>query len=962
VVTTATGVQRKIEVGNDITTLSVDSIRQVAPITSVTDLLETRVPGLTVVHSSGTPGDPSRLRLRGAGSIQMNNDPIVIVDGMRVYASQSDSRNQNLAPSKAGNASGGGLGGNPYNAPSPLDQIDPNNIATIEVLKGPSATAIYGSDAASGVIVITTKRGEAGPTRWSADVSQGVNWLPGEWPTNYYRFGHTLAGASTLCAWNDLTCAIDSTVAFQALNDPRYSVFAHGSDQQVTLTVSGGLPTLIYNLTASGGNTLGNLKLPGSEIQRYDSLYGLIPHTLVRPDRYTTWSGAGTLTASPMPTMHATLQSSLFNSTQHRSALDGALTQLSGRYLSPTTLAGPLLHGEYERATADQLTANNSVALQWQPRSWLPLQGSAGINTMQRNDVSYVPYGIYDDEFDANQNWNCTFIFCGDTTGSYGLGRGTSRVMTVTVGTAIPTFAQKVTVAVGGNFYSTNTADFAVYTDQLAPGVSEPTTFLTPCVEGSSALCNSPTRQSTFHQSTYGWYVEPRLNVLSRFFMSPGFRLDGGSGAATSSSKVGGLSAFPKMDFSYIAIDRQSERPLWGFLSLLRPRLAFGYAGTQPAPSDKLRLYNIGSYSNSPAGQSGLTSQDQTGCGPLVTLDGKTPIPAVCINALGNTQLRPERSSELEGGFDATLWQGRLSITYSQYNKTRQDAIIAIPVAQSVYSAGGSPFSIQKNIGVIRNTGTEVQLNATPLESRSIGWTLGANFSKNNNKVVRLNAGQLPIIMNGNGSLTPIQTRVEAGYALFGMFTRPIVGYADANDNGILDPDEIRYGDSVVYVGRPDPNYQVALTSDLTLFGGRLGVHAGFAYENGMTQTNSAACTSNAIRLLAPNPSFATQAAVVAAGCESSPQSAIGIVQTVNTFRFQTLSVNYYVPQRVSTWARIPRMSVALQGSNLGLHTNYRGKDPDVNAFATVSAGDETVDTGQLPEPRTWWLRITLGN
>ena len=66
VVTTASGLQRKIEVGNDVTTLNVDSIRQIAPITSVTDLLETRVPGLTVTHTSGVPGDPSRLRLRGA--------------------------------------------------------------------------------------------------------------------------------------------------------------------------------------------------------------------------------------------------------------------------------------------------------------------------------------------------------------------------------------------------------------------------------------------------------------------------------------------------------------------------------------------------------------------------------------------------------------------------------------------------------------------------------------------------------------------------------------------------------------------------------------------------------------------------------------------------------------------------------------------------------------------------------
>ncbi|HXC26003.1 MAG TPA: TonB-dependent receptor plug domain-containing protein, partial [Gemmatimonadaceae bacterium] len=294
VVTTATGLQRKVEVGNDITTLNVDSIRQVAPITSVTDLLETRVPGLTVLHTSGTPGDPSRIRIRGAGSLNLNNDPVIIIDGIRVYASQSDSRNNNLASSASlDTKSGQGSYQNPnlsagFSAPSPLDQIDPASIETIEVLKGPSASAIYGSDAAQGVIVITTKHGRAGPTRWTLALGQGVNWLPGNWPSNYYRFGSGTVDDSPFCIWTDPTCRIDSVVAYQALNDPRYSVFSHGSDQTADLTVSGGTSTLTYSVTGSGAGNVGNLTLPAIVQQEYDSAYGPIPSYLVRPDHYTT--------------------------------------------------------------------------------------------------------------------------------------------------------------------------------------------------------------------------------------------------------------------------------------------------------------------------------------------------------------------------------------------------------------------------------------------------------------------------------------------------------------------------------------------------------------------------------------------------------------------------------------------------------------------------------------------------
>ena len=968
VVTTATGTQRKIEVGNDITTLNVDSVLRVAPVQTVTDLLETRVPGLTVVHSSGAPGDPSRLRLRGAGSIQLNNDPIVVVDGVRVYASQSDKRNANNARSQSGAIPNGSqAGGASYAAPSPLDQIDPNSIATIEVLKGPSATAIYGSDAASGVIVITTKRGRSGPTHWNVGLADGATWLPGEWPTNYYRFGYNQYNKGPFCLWDDASCVVDSVVAFQALNKQQYTVLDHGNTQEANLTVSGGVSTLTYSLTGSTTGNLGYLKLPGSEVHLYDSLYGPIPHALIRPDRYNTWGVNGSLEADPTPTVRVTVQSSLLNSTQRHSGLDNfAITQLSGTYLSPAILVGrPLLTKEYEQATADALTATNILMLHWQPRPWLPLEGTVGVNTAQTTDVTYVPYKV---DNVGSISFDGSYIPGNDTTGSYGLARGTSRNETGRVNTTIPMFNQRVTLGLGGDFYSVATTDFGAYSSLLAPGVKAPTSFQRLCDgTGVAGPCDNPTTQSTVSSSTYGWFLEPRLNFASKFYMAPGFRLDGGSGgtkSTTSGGSAGGLgflSLFPKMDFSYVAVDQQGDRPLWGVLTQLRPRLAFGVGGTQPSPADKLRLYNVGGFNIQPPGEGTLIGA--TGCGSLITLDGTTTVPAVCLSTLGNTNLRPERSREVEGGVDATLWRGRLTLIYTQYNKTRTDALLSIPVAQSV---AGNAFNIQKNIGMIRNTGTEIQVNATVLESRSIGWTVGGQFSHDANLVVRLNKGQLPIVLStGIGSPVSQESRVEAGYPLFAVFARPIVSYNDANQNGILDASEIRYGDSLVYVGQPDPKSQFTFTNNVTLLGGRLSVNTEFSYQSGLTQFNQGACESGSFQLLPnrPNTPLSTQAAVVAAACNSADKaSLIGLVQVVNTFRFETLSINYDVPRTMASWFRVPRMSIALQGKNLGLHTNYHGFDPNVNALSTASAGDQTLDTGQLPLPRSWLLNLRLGN
>jgi hypothetical protein len=96
-----------------------------------------------------------------------------------------------------------------------------------------------------------------------------------------------------------------------------------------------------------------------------------------------------------------------------------------------------------------------------------------------------------------------------------------------------------------------------------------------------------------------------------------------------------------------------------------------------------------------------------------------------------------------------------------------------------------------------------------------------------------------------------------------------------------------------------------------------------------------------------------------------APITNLAVLQSVNTFRFNDLSINYVLPTVITQRFRVPTATVSLQGSNLGLHTNYRGKDPSVNVFATSpggSFGDLTVDAGQVPQPRLWRLVLSLGN
>ena len=962
VVTTATGQQRKLNVGSDITTINVDSVMRTAPIMSVTDLLETRVPGLMIQHSSGTPGDPSRLRLRGASSFLLNNDPIVLVDGVRVYASASDSRNDNLAPVLVGGgvqaAHGQGTASR-YAAPSPLDQIDPNDIETIEVLKGPSATAIYGSDAANGVIIITTKHGRIGQTHWQANLGAAMNYLPGAWPVNWYRFSPGDVAPS--CEWYIPHCVVDSTVSYQALNDPRYSLTSgHGSDQTASLTISGGVSAMQYSLTGTHNATVGILHLPRVEQERYALAYGVAPPGwMVRPDRYTTTSGGGQVTMNPSSTVMVTLGGSLMASDQQRSSLQQAVPQLEGTYITPYILSTPIVEKETERATDHQMTGTTSLTFAWQPTTWLPITGTGGLNIVQRFDETLVPYGI---DPCGPGVVNCGSLGITDTTGFYGVGRGTSENQTLTVGTTIPLLGRRVMVAAGGNYNAVSTNDNMASTNALSPGISIPTTFPNNCA-GFGYGC-STVSQALSGGSTYGWYVEPRFSISSRFFFAPGFRLDGGSASGTHGGVAGGLSAFPKMDFSYVAVDRPPGHAMWGIVTQFRPRMAFGYAGVQPDPSWKLRLLN--------GNQEGTT----------VSLNDTIAVPAVAVTNLGNTALRPEVSSELEGGGDAVLWDGRLQLTLTQSVKTKRNAILNVPVAPSVFDqvqfndlnniTGFGLPSQYTNIGEVRNTNTEMTLTAELVQAKSIAWTVAGNMTIARNVVVKLAPGQMPLTFFSSDASA---MRIVPGYPLFGIWAKPIVAFADVDHDGIIESNEVLLGDSMVYIGAPAPKFQANMSTNLTFLNGRLSATATFSMVNGATQTNGGSLAQAYFQFAnAPNTSLTTQAAIVAAYCGNSSQtfpigscpgggSAIGVMQTVNTLRFSALSLAYELPKYVAAWFRVPRARLLVQGSNLGLVSNYRGKDPNVNAYSTSGGiGDQVQDYGQLPPPRTWWLKLSLGD
>jgi TonB-dependent SusC/RagA subfamily outer membrane receptor len=205
VVTTVTGAQRKVELGNAVATINVAEKLAVAPIKDVSGLLSGRASGVQVVES-GMTGSGARIRIRGQSSLSLNNEPIVYIDGVRVLSSSGSSAI--------------GTGGS---MPSRLNDINPEEIENIEVIKGPSAATLYGTEAANGVINITTKRGKAGRTRWALYSENGVLFDPNSYPDLWYLYGTTIpGGVAGRCVLTQIaagTCRADSLITNNVLNN-----------------------------------------------------------------------------------------------------------------------------------------------------------------------------------------------------------------------------------------------------------------------------------------------------------------------------------------------------------------------------------------------------------------------------------------------------------------------------------------------------------------------------------------------------------------------------------------------------------------------------------------------------------------------------------------------------------------------------------------------------------------------
>jgi TonB-linked SusC/RagA family outer membrane protein len=918
VVTTATGEQRRVEIGNAVSQIDATQLLETAPVTSINDVLNARAPGVIVTSGTQT-GAGARIRIRGQNSLSLSNDPIFIIDGVRMTS------NVNSSSLFTGGAQ-----------PSRVGDLNPEEIENIEIVKGPSAATLYGTDAANGVVVVTTKRGRAGRTAWNAYAEGGVIGDRNDYPTAYTIFGRRASGTTAPLNFCNLgrvsrgECLVDSVAALNVFEEDDLTPLGTGNRSQFGVQVSGGSDVVRYFVAGERENETGVLELPEFELQRLQSEGATIREWTRRPNELGKNSLRANLNASPSSTFDVGVQSQFINLEQRFSlesnATAGLGSQIFGgpgcRVCNPereVSGTGTPLNGYrawtpgytwQEKAGQRVNRFIGSIDANWRPTSWLRTRGTIGNDHTDRVDDNLLYRGegppitaTYRNGFKENH-------------------RTDIRTFTTNL-TATASFNPQPWL----NLSTTGGTNYVNYLFQRGAAIGND---LPPGTQTAGAAAEPNSEEATTVQKTLGLFVEQGAAFRDRLFLTAAVRSDQNSAFGTDFQRV----FYPKASVSWIVSD-ESFFPQMGWLNQLRLRSAFGASGVQPGPNDALRYYSA----------------------TVANVRG-VDLPAVETNSLGNRDLKPERSTEFEAGFETRLFRDRLSLDVTYYQKRTKDAIIEAIIPPSF---GTQADEVTQNLGAVRNQGWEFLANASLVNRRNIGLDVTVNASTNSNKLLSL-----------GGTPPQIGTTVRAveGYPLFGLWARPITGWEDKNTDGILTYNsndalnEVFVGDEVEFRGYSQPRHFVSVNPVLELFDRRVRLSTLFDYRGGhkwYNNTERIRCVSrqNCSGLMNPDASFEDQAMVVATR-DHPARTLDGFFQDGSFVKLREISLQYSLSPQLASRLRARNMSIVATARNVAKWTDYRGVDPESD-FVSTTGSDTPSEFQTIAPPSYLILRLNLG-
>ncbi len=882
---------------NAVTVVNTEQLNRV-PQQTVENALQGKVPGAIITQNSGAPGGGLQVQIRGTNTINGNYQPLYVIDG--IVLNNSAFSNGLNAISAAG---GGGTGQQGAAITGTQDQqvnriadLNPENIESIEILKGPSAGAIYGSRGANGVVVITTKRGHAGkPT---LDVVQRL-------------------GTQTMANKLDLRCFSEAE-ATQYMDENFKSLggaagyfaqhpYAGCTDPQEQLYGNHGLS---YETTASlrGGSSDGGTTYYTSGTVKHDD-------ALTKGDGYNKQSLRVNLSQLLGSKLSLRANSEVIHTLTQRGISGNDNAQISPYSVISSTptffdFSRRLPDGQYQ---SNPFVGSNANILQDQdaiktPEDVYRILGSASadwaVMTREHQTLNVTLLGAVDHIADQSQVYSPPYTYVEQSgaispyPGSVVVNNANAVNANLSLSLAHKYIARPFTATTSAGLRQER-AQTTYITNQgqgLFPGVTNfATASQTSLAQGQDLA------------KTFSYFAQEEFLTLSeRLLLTAAVNAE----RSSTNGDPEAFYAYPKFSASY--------RLPWlpPKTDNLKLRLAYGKAGNRVPANYKYTYLQS------------LLEEGINGLRPSTTV--------------GLSTVRPEQTTEIEGGLDATFFGGRAGLEVTQYHKKTTGLVLARGLAPS------TGFTTQIiNGGSLQNIGTEVGLNLIPIQSGSFSWTSNTTFSRNKGKVL-----SLPVpAFNPGGSFAEAfgAYKIEVGYS-----PTQIVSFR-GYDSTFVNGKYVSRTRHEVHIGDQAPDFQMGFTNSLTL--GKVHLSTLVDWRKGGYVVNLSDL------LLSGNLPGGVLADT--AGSQARLTDYVrgnpAYVQHASFAKLREVTLSYDLSDAISRQlfrGTAQNARIELSGRNLYTWTNYIGLDPEVSNFGNAAIG-RSQDVTPYPPSRQFFLSLS---
>jgi len=939
-VVTGYGEQRRRDVGGAISSLKPSETAAEVPATSVSQLLQGRLPGVLVVQNSGVPGAALTVRVRGSSSLSAANEPLYVVDGVPV--TQVNPSALNL-----------GFGGQTTDAISDLNSTE---IESIEVLKDASAAAIYGARASNGVVLITTKRGTANRTEFNIGGYYGtqkewrrVQFLNAQQYIDVYNEGFTNRwGAASLPA----NGGYDDWFGYES-DGNFYNSYPDGTNTDWLDMILRRAPITSIEGSVRGGTDRVRYYVSGGSVNQ---------EGILRSMGYRRLNGRLNLDYQPFQRLTLGTNVSLARRVSERAVADNSIysTWSNGLAIPPVEPAFiPGTNEYYETFYA------NPIAVDREREAW-----ERGTRTLANVFANYTllegvtgrfSYGL--DQLTTNSRaWDSPNWGFWEPSG--GRAQQGAYFVTKVVYEGTLNFSREVrpghaVSGVVGSSYENNWDEW-----QYVQGLQFPTEHF-KYIGAAATIDDGHSERNDWGLLSY--FGRATYTFDDRISTTVSVRRDGSSRFGTNNR----FGTFPSGSVLWRIGDESfmQNQNVFGNLAL---RASYGITGNQP----------LGNFAARGLFGGGSNYQD---------------LPGIAPSQLANPDLRWEKTSQVNLGADFSVLSDRLAVTLDYYNKQTEDLLVQRPVPRTTGFA-----SIWSNVGSMQNKGLELSLTARLLQSGAAGtgvnWSTTVNLSRNRNEVTalfedqpinsgfanRVDVGEplgffyghvtdglfqvgdaICLTQTGETAAQRSARCAAAGIAFQSSRTAPgDIRFRDLNSDGIINADDR------TKIGDPWPDLEGGISNTLSFRGFDFSAFIQFSRGNEIFNANGLYMsqygsfgdnhTIQALQRWTPTNTNATEPRAIDTDPNGNARTSNRFIEDGSFWRLKNVVLGYTLPSSVASRFGYRTARIYVQAQNLVTSTNYSGFDPEVNTTGPSAVARGT-DFYTLPQQRTFTFGFNLG-